>query len=268
MAPKPDFGGYATKAGLRCSDGRVITADAFQHMDGKKVPLVWMHGHKDAANVLGHAVLEARNDGVYAYGFLNNSSNANHTKEALEHGDLDSLSIWANQLRESNKVVSHGSIKEVSLVLSGANPGAKIDHISIQHTDDPADVTELEDEAFISHMGELEFLMPDDQAVTHAEDDETVQDVLDTFNEKQRTVFNYALGAALEAGGDDSAQHSDTDEGFAHQEGNSNMRNVFEQAGAASTEQTAPVITHDDIVDLRQGGDLSGGAGHEDLVSA
>lgn len=264
---EPDFGGYATKAGLRCTDGRTIKASAFQHMDGKKVPLVWQHGHTEAANILGHALLQCREDGVYAYGFFNSTPNGQHAKMAVAHGDLDSLSIWANGLKEMNKNVSHGNIKEVSLVLSGANPGAKIDQVKIQHGSDEDDYTELEDEAII-HSGEnidlpeVEHAEDDANATTdenktdsdrveHAEDDdnETVQDVYESMNEKQKNVCHQMVGAALETAST-SAEHSDTtegipasdddstttDEGIAHQEGNDSMtRNLFESQGGTST---------------------------------
>jgi hypothetical protein len=143
----PDFGGYATKAGLKCSDGRTITPEAFQHMNGKKVPLVWQHGHNDPENVLGHVMLEARNDGVYAHGFFNNTKSGQNAKALVEHKDINALSIYANQLVERAKSVFHGMIKEVSLVLSGANPGALIDFVAVQHSDGGTET--LDDEAVI-----------------------------------------------------------------------------------------------------------------------
>jgi phage head maturation protease len=256
---EPDFGGYATKAGLRCTDGRTIKAAAFQHMDGKKVPLVWQHGHSEASNILGHALLQSREDGVYAYGFFNSTPNGQHAKKAVAHGDLDSLSIWANGLKELNKNVSHGNIKEVSLVLSGANPGAKIDQIKIQHGSDEDDYTELEDEAII-HTGDSIDLPEDDEAsvddnktesdkvetIEHAEGDdgETVKDIYDSMNEKQKNVTHYMIGAALDeasasaehADTDEGSTSDDTDEGIAHQEGNDSMtRNLFESQGGTST---------------------------------
>jgi hypothetical protein len=142
-----DFSGYATKAGLKCSDGRTIMPDAFKHMDGKTVPLVWQHGHGDPTNVLGHALLEAREDGLYAYGFFNKTDTAKHAKSLVEHKDIVSLSIYANQLVERSKQVFHGVVRELSLVLSGANPGALIDNVRIAHGD--GDVTELSDEVII-----------------------------------------------------------------------------------------------------------------------
>ena len=257
---EPDFGGYATKAGLRCSDGRVIKAEAFQHMDGKKVPLVWQHGHNDTSNVLGHALLEARPDGVYAYGFFNKTPNGNHAKEAVLNRDLDSLSIYANQLKETNKNVSHGNIREVSLVLSGANPGAKIDYVRIQHGSDPDDITELDDEAII-HTGDNIDLPEEEEGdeVEHAEGDEvehaegdgrTVKDIYDAMSEEEKNVLHYMIGAALEEAAGE-AEHSDNDEGIAHQEGNIDMaRNLFEQNGSGSENDQKHVLSHDDIVGI------------------
>jgi hypothetical protein len=121
-----DFSGYATKAGLKCSDGRTIMPDAFAHQDTMTVPLVWQHGHNNPENVLGHAVLENRKDGVYCYGFFNDSTKAKHTKGLIQHKDITMMSIWANDLIERAGRVLHGAIREVSLVLSGANPGAII----------------------------------------------------------------------------------------------------------------------------------------------
>jgi HK97 family phage prohead protease len=145
--PKPDFSGYATKAGLKCSDGRTITPEAFKHMDGKTVPLVWQHGHNEPANVLGHAVLEARDDGMYCHGYFNPSQSAQQAKALVQHKDITSLSIYANQLVERAKQVFHGVIREVSLVLSGANPGALIDNVTVAHGDGTTE--ELPEEAVI-----------------------------------------------------------------------------------------------------------------------
>src|SRR4029077_15491908 len=121
---EPDFSGYATKAGLKCSDGRTIMPDAFKHQNETKVPLVWQHGHSDPENVLGHAILENRDDGVYAYGYFNDSPKAKHSHTLIAHKDITMMSIWANDLIERSGRVLHGAIREVSLVLSGANPGA------------------------------------------------------------------------------------------------------------------------------------------------
>ena len=151
---EPDFSGYATKAGLQCTDGRTIMPGAFKHQDKAQVPLVWQHGHSDPENVLGHAVLENRDDGVYAYGYFNKSVKAVHAKTLLEHRDIRMMSIWANELVERAGKVLHGAIREVSLVLSGANPGALIENVTIRHSDGE-DMT-LEDEAIIYTGLELE----------------------------------------------------------------------------------------------------------------
>ena len=132
MKMKYDFSGWATKNGLRCSDGRTIMKDAFLHNDGQTVPLVWNHQHNDHMNILGHALLENRQEGVYAYCVFNETESGQNAKQLVEHGDVSALSIYANQLKQQGGNVLHGAIKEVSLVLAGANPGAFIDSI-IRH---------------------------------------------------------------------------------------------------------------------------------------
>lgn len=260
---KHDFGGYATKAGLKCSDGRTITSDAFRHMDGMQIPLVWQHAHHDPENVLGHAILEARDDGMYAYGFFNSTPKAQATKAAVEHKDINALSIFANQLVEKAKQVLHGTIREVSVVLAGANPGAKIDFINIQHADDS--ITESDEEAII-HTGllldveadedETEELEESEETVEHADDSEesddsgeTVQDVLDTMNEKQKNVLQFMIGKALEKKTDDSAAHSDDNQSgedeLAHKEGADDMsRNVFDQTDK-NQDDKKETLSHD-----------------------
>ena len=130
-----DFCGYATKNDLRCADGRVIRHDAFKDNDGETVPLVWQHVHTDPTNVLGHALLENRDDGVYAYAKFNSTPKGQHAKEMVRNGDVVSLSIYANRLKQNGSDVIHGVIREVSLVLAGANPGALIDNVSFAHAD-------------------------------------------------------------------------------------------------------------------------------------
>jgi hypothetical protein len=250
-----DFGGYATKAGLKCSDGRTITPEAFKHMDGQRVPLVWQHAHGEASNVLGHAILTARSDGMYAEGFFNTTKGGVTAKELVQHGDITNLSIYANQLVEKTKTVLHGMIREVSLVLSGANPGATIDFVRLQHSGDPNDIEVLEDEAVI-HTG-LDLEVPevdedapeeDEEEIEHADHspDDTVQDVYDSMDEEQKNVLHYMIGAALDSAS--SAEHSDTDEeGLAHKEGTTDMtkRNVFEQN---DQETDAPhTLSHSDV---------------------
>jgi hypothetical protein len=250
----PDFSGYATKAGLKCSDGRTIMPEAFKHMDGMTVPLVWQHGHSDPANVLGHAVLEAREDGVYAYGYFNGSQSAGNAKQLVQHEDITALSIYANQLIEKAKSVFHGVIREVSLVLSGANPGAFIDNVSIAHGDGSTDI--LNDEAVI-YTG-LELSHSDDEVDEDDSDeddsdedfehgaDDTVQDIYDELSPEQKNVVHYMIGKALEASGAKKMQQSDDDdENLAHEEGQDTM-NVFEKNGK-STGTERHTLSHDAI---------------------
>lgn len=178
-----DFSGYATKNNIRCTDGRVIRKDAFKHLDGKQVPLVWQHQHNDPSNVLGHAVLENREDGVYAYAKFNESPAGLNGKELVKHGDVVALSIYANQLKQNGADVVHGTIREVSLVLSGANPGAIIDNVVIRHSDDTFE--ELEDEAII-HYGE-------EGGITM---DQTVEELFGTFSEAQKDLTYQVLAHA------------------------------------------------------------------------
>lgn len=250
-----DFAGYATKAGLKCSDGRTITAEAFKHMDGMTVPLVWQHGHSDPTNVLGHAVLEARPDGMYAYGFFNDTEKGRTGQKLVHHKDIRSLSIYANSLVEKSKSVLHGMICEVSLVLRGANPGALIDQVKIQHSDDPDDVEVLEDEAIIHTGLELEFDEDEDEDLAHAEDDDvTLEEIYDDMTDEEKSVVHYLVGAALEAAAAknsvaqsavDSTTNNEGD--LAHQEGTATMPNVFEKN---STESTGKTLSHSEIAEV------------------
>jgi len=179
---EPDFSGYVTKAGIVCTDGRMIDAKAFEHQDGEVVPFVWQHGHKDVENVLGHVLLEKRPDGMYGYVYCNKTAKGKHAKETVDHGDLNSMSIWANDLKEKISAgVRHvlgGGIKEVSLALAGANSGAKIDNIKIAHSDDPDDpddpqgIQTLPDEAFIRMGQPLEHAVPSEEPVADEPTDE------------------------------------------------------------------------------------------------
>lgn len=259
MGDKPDFSGYATKAGLRCSDGRTITAEAFKHMDGMKVPLVWQHGHSTPENVLGHTILEARVDGVYAQGFFNDTPAGQNAKALVLHKDITAMSIYANQLVEKAKSVLHGVIREVSLVLSGANPGALIDFVNIAHGDGSID--QLEDEAIIYTGLTLEHgdsSNTDEATEAEATEDlehagETVQDIYDSLTEEQQGVVTYIVGAALKAAREQEAlqqsasdKTENTDEGdLTHQEGSDDMtstRNVFEKTDGATGDKH--VLTH------------------------
>ena len=205
MRLKYDFSGWATKNGLRCSDGRTIMPDAFLHNDGQTVPLVWNHQHNDAGNILGHALLENRPEGVYAYGIFNDTEAGRNAKLLVEHGDVSALSIWANQLKQQGGNVLHGAIKEVSLVLAGANPGAFIDSI-IRHGEESTEecIIFTGDEINLYHAEETlnhkeeEIKMAEETKVTPGESEETVQDVFNTLNEKQKTVVYALIGQALE----------------------------------------------------------------------
>lgn len=245
--PKHDFSGYVTKANLKCSDGRIILPDAFKHMDGQTVPLVWRHGHESTDNVLGHVLLENRKDGVYGFGFFNSTKSGQNAKELVKHGDINSLSIYANSLIEKALRVAHGVIREVSLVMSGANPGAKIDFVAIQHGD--GTITEMDDEAVI-YTGEL-LHEEEVEDLSHAEDDEeetdeeTVEEVFNTLSEKQKEAVYAIVGAVVEGDGEDNEEEmaqSDDDE-----KGDSKVmkRNVFDAAGNPVLERK--VLSHDEM---------------------
>lgn len=231
---KYDFSGWATKNNIKCSDGRTILRDAFKHNDGQTVPLVWNHQHNESANVLGHAVLENREEGVYAYCTFNDTEAGKNAKLLVEHGDVTALSIYANQLKQNGSNVMHGTIREVSLVLAGANPGAFIDSI-IRHGEF------CEDEAVI-YTGEnlsLEHAdqKPSDKDDKAGEDDKgdgkvegnkekTIKDVVDSMSEEQKNVLYALVGQALE--GKDMAQ-SAIEENNNEDGGEQEMKhNVFE----------------------------------------
>lgn len=213
---KYDFSGYATKFDVLCSDGRVITKDAFAHMDGEVVPLVWNHDHNSPSNLLGHAYLEARDDGMYTYGSFNKTSSGVDAKEALAHGDVDSLSIYANHIRQRGNSVVHGAIREISLVLAGANPGAKIDTV-MMHSDDSDDISEEEGVIYCGEKG-LEVAHAESEPETKKEEPEmadnkekTVGEVVDDIKKKlsdeEFSVFMGLIGAAA------SGKDNDEDEG-------------------------------------------------------
>ena len=232
---KYDFSGWATKNNIKCSDGRTILRDAFKHNDGQTVPLVWNHQHNESANVLGHAVLENREEGVYAYCTFNDTEAGKNAKLLVEHGDVTALSIYANQLKQNGSNVMHGTIREVSLVLAGANPGAFIDSI-IRHGEF------CEDEAVI-YTGEnlsLEHAdqKPSDKEDKAGEDDKgdgkvegnkqkTIKDVVDSMSEEQKNVLYALVGQALE--GKEMAQSAIEENNNIEDGGEQEMKhNVFE----------------------------------------
>jgi len=284
---KADFSGYATRSGIECSDGRTIMPDAFKHQDKVRVPLVWQHGHDNPENVLGHCILENRDGDVYTYGFFNETPKAKHAKMLLEHGDINALSIWANKLVEKAKRVFHGSIREVSLVLAGANPGALIENVTIRHGDF---YDTLDDEAII-HTG-LELETPDsneepedngnedpqnngnedpqnngnedpqnngnEDPVSHADniDDETVQEVYESMTDIQKNVLHYMVDQALNFDEpnptNNTAEHSNTND--PNKEGKNTMgtrRNVFEQG---ENPNTPNVLSHSEMTAIIEEG--------------
>ena len=219
---KYDFSGWATKYNVKCSDGRTILKHAFKEDDSKVIPLVWNHNHVEADNVLGHAYLEERDEGIYAYCSLNDTEQGRNAKELVQHGDITSLSIFANKLKQNvNKEVMHGVIREVSLVLAGANPGASIDYV-VAHADD----SESEDATIYNDENALEMFhaeeKPDDTGTKKEVDstkkdkkEKTIQDVLDTMTEEQLNVLYLLVGAANEEaknGGKEEMKHNAFDE--------------------------------------------------------
>lgn len=257
MGRKYDFGGYATKNDIRCSDGRTIRRDAFKEQDGAKVPLVWQHLHDDPSNVLGHAILENRNDGVYAYCTFNNSPKGATTKSLVEHGDVVALSIYANQLKQQGGNVLHGCIREVSVVLAGANPGALIDTPVLEHGDT---YVELEDEATIYTDSAIELYHADKddedagetkekkeegnepasntvnnnsnkeekEMATENNKEKTVKDVWETLTEEQKQVVYFMIGQAIE----DAQENDDDDDDAKHYDfgGDAMKHNVFDNS--------------------------------------
>ena len=233
---KFDFSGWATRNNLKCSDGRTILKDAFKDNDGQTVPLVWNHQHDGPFNVLGHALLENRADGVYAYCTFNDTEQGRNAKLLVEHGDVSALSIFANRLKERASNVLHGAIREVSLVLAGANPGAFIDSVVLSHGDD------ADGEAIIYTGKPISLYHSDDKKDEEKdspddkdkdkepekkddEDGETISDVVDTFNEKQKNVFYAVIGEIMaQKGNPDDKKKEEKEKG-----GNDTMKhNVFD----------------------------------------
>ena len=260
---KYDFSGYATRNGIRCSDGRTIMKDAFIENDGTIVPLVWQHDHSDPSNILGHCKLENRPDGVYAFGVFNDTPAARDAKMAVRHGDINAMSIYANHVKQESGLVQHGNIREVSLVLSGANPGAFIDNVTIAHGDE---VATLDDEVIIfsgqefahadskEETKEKEAPMAEETTGTKnnkSEEDMTVQDVLDTLTPIQQKVVYALIGMAAEGDSGEEVEQSEGDYG---------MYNAFE-----SNEDTeirhADEFVHEELdavlADARRNGRLS-----------
>lgn len=250
---KYDFSGWATKNDLQCSDGRIIRKDAFKHCDGMTVPLVWNHNHDDPYRVVGNARLENRAEGVYAYGTFNETDLGQTAKVYVQHGDITQLSIYANQLKQQGPNVLHGAIREVSLVLAGANPGACIENvlqhgeevddegviytgedITLAHSDEESETKETEKSEDLEHSDEKK----EDKPVAENKE-KTVQDVFDEMTDEQKNVVYAMIGMALEEKGDD--EDDETNEG-----GNESMKhNVFDNDATQGN-----VLTHADQAEI------------------
>lgn len=245
MKSKFDFGGYATKNNLRCTDGRTIQKDAFRENDGKTVPLVWQHLHNDPANVLGHAILENREDGVYAYCIFNSSPAGQNAKVAVEHGDITSLSIYANELIQKGKNVMHGVIREVSLVLAGANPGAKIDNLSFGHGDG-SDM--IDEEEAIIFTGE-KLSAGGTRDIQHGDnknpEDRTVKEIFDTMSDEQKNVVYAIISHALE--GEEKEEDDPNNVNHSTKGGNEMKHNIFDNSDDDKKRQT---LTHSQMQEI------------------
>nr|DAF19603.1 MAG TPA: major capsid protein [Caudoviricetes sp.] len=237
-----DFDGWATVAGIKCSDGRVISHHAFEQNDGAVVPLVWQHGHDNVTNVLGHAQLEKKAEGVYAYGFFNGSQQAEHARELIEHGDVTAMSIFANNLKQDGNVVKHGNIVEVSLVLKGANPKATIENVTMAHSDG-------EGYSAIIKMGDGDVTHEDfegseesDSEDESSNEDKTIGEILSTLTEEQLEAVNYLIAAAIDGESEDSEEtNEETEEDMKHNifEGDKAPENTLSHAAFAELVETA-----------------------------
>lgn len=271
---KYDFAGWASRNNIRCTDGRTIQQDAFKDMDGKRVPLVYMHNHKDLDAVIGHCILSNRPEGLWAEGYLNNTDMGQAAKEQIEHGDITALSIYANQLKESNGRVYHGRVREVSLVLAGANDGATIEYPIIEHSDGSWESDFEADEATISMDSNTEHLYFDDSELEHADDEKKeekkevagkpkdLEAILNGLPEDERNTVYAAFAYAVEnaadlkkqTGGKDEGDDDEDDEdgGEAEHfdmEGDNDMKfNVFEGIAEDGSE-----LSHADFMELQDG---------------
>lgn len=260
-----DFSGWATRHNILCGDGRTILKDAFKDCDGATVPIAWNHQHNDPSTVLGHALLENRDEGVYAYGYFNDTEQGRQAKEYVRHGDITALSIFANHLKQNGKNVLHGTIREVSLVFAGANPGAYIDWVA-QHSDDEGEaaIMYISGDDCIEHSGMTKEDIPVkdelEKELTHAEgeapeekkedapaeksenaDDETVQDVIDSMNDKQKKIL-YALVEMALKEGKSNTNETDSEESDG---GNSVKHNCFNSENV----ENENVLTHSDLIE-------------------
>lgn len=218
MGKKFDCSGWATKANMLCADGRVIMKNAFKECDGETVPLVWNHQHNSVGEVLGHALLENRDEGVYAYCAFNDTESGQNAKLLVQHGDVNRFSIYANRLKQQGSNVVHGVIRELSLVLAGANPGAVIESV-IMHGEDSYEEGYITSEEYIENVEPLfhsdtdkkgeDKMAEENKKTTSTEDEETIKDVIDTLNEKQKKAVYALIGMALDEKGTGEVKHAD-----------------------------------------------------------
>ena len=243
-----DFKGWATKFGILCADGRIIQHGAFDDIDGAKVPLVYNHDHNSINSVLGHAYMECKKDGVYAYGYFNDSDNAQIAKDAVQHGDMDSLSIWANHLQQRGPYVQHGEIKELSLVLAGANPGAYIEDVALAH----GDTIDNDDyEAYI-YSGESLELMHSNEEGEDEVANKSIQDVVDTMTPEQKDAFYTAVGSALAE--DPSALEDDDYEDEEYEEEDDDMGAIAHNLFEGSSTDNGDVLSHSEMQEIIEDG--------------
>lgn len=252
MKESYDFSGWATRNDIECSDGRTIRKDAFKDNDGQKVPLVWNHNHDSIEEVLGHALLENREEGVYAYGKFNDTEAGQNAKKLVINGDIDKLSIYANRLKSQAKNVVHGCIREVSLVLAGANPGAYIDSVICHndasgedeeegtiYTDATISIMEEHEEESNNASEEIEHADDQEEGENNMNEEETIEDVFNTLSDKQKQAVYAIVGEALE--------HSDEEESEKEEGEEESMKhNVFE----SDTKNTEQFLQHNDEVEI------------------
>ena len=253
-----DFDGWATVAGIKCSDGRVISHHAFEQNDGAVVPLVWQHGHDNVTNVLGHAQLEKKPEGMYAYGFFNGSQQAEHARELIEHGDVTAMSIFANNLKQTGNVVQHGNIVEVSLVLKGANPKATIKNVTMAHSDGEGYSAIIKmGEGDVSHE-DFEGSEESDSEDESSDEDKTIGEILSTLTEEQLEAVNYLIAAAI----DGESESEDSEE--TNEENEEDMKhNIFE--GDKAPENT---LSHSDFAAIVERAKTNGTTLSEELRHA
>lgn len=239
---KFDFGGWATRNDLVCGDGRIIRKDAFKENDGCEIPLIWNHEHNDPNAVLGHAILENRDDGVYAYGVFNDTDQGKHAKKLVQNGDVRSLSIWANQLKQVGSDVIHGNIRELSLVLAGANPGAYVDFVMAHGADEEDTLYASYDENIMLYHSADESEKKGDNKVEGENKkpeesnvgDKTIKEVIDSMTEEQKNVMYAMVGQALE--------ENDSDDNEDEEGGKEVKHNVFDKEDMTQEK----VLSHSD----------------------